>query len=96
MIQSFADAGTADVFHGKNTKAARALSKAIGPIIRRKLDLLNAAQALGDLRVPPGNRLETLKDDQAGRYSVRVNDQYRLTFRFEAGHASDVRCEDYH
>ena len=49
-----------------------------------------------DLRVPPGNRLERLRGDQAGRYSIRVNDQYRITFRFDRGHAWEVRCEDYH
>ena len=51
---------------------------------------------LTDLRVPPGNRLEALKGSLAGRYSIRVNEQYRITFRFEAGHAWEVSCEDYH
>ena len=96
MIQSFADDTTADVFHGQNTKAARAIDKAIWPVVRRKLDMVNAAVAVQDLRVPPNNRLEALKGDQAGRFSVRVNRQYRLTFRFDGGNAFDVRCEDYH
>lgn len=96
MIQAFADATTADVFHGANTKAARAINKALWPIVRRKLDMVNAAAALPDLRVPPGNQLEALKGDQAGRFSIRVNQQYRITFLFENGHAFDVRCEDYH
>lgn len=96
MIQSFADATTTDLFHGANTKAARTIDKAVWPIVRRKLDMVNAATASQDLRVPPGNRLEALKGDLAGRLSIRVNQQYRITFRFEDGHAFDVRCEDYH
>lgn len=96
MIQTFADATTADLFHGGNTKAARAITKAIWPVARRKLDMINAAAAVADLRVPPGNQLEALKGDQAGRFSIRVNQQYRITFRFENGHAFEVRCEDYH
>lgn len=96
MIQAFADAVTADLFHGANTKAARSIDKAIWPIVRRKLDMVNAAATVSDLRVPPGNQLEALKGGEAGRFSIRVNQQYRITFRFENGHAFDVRCEDYH
>jgi toxin HigB-1 len=96
MIASFGDATTEDLFHGANTKAARSIDRAIWPVVRRKLDLVNAAASLEDLRVPPGNRLEALKGDQKGRHSIRVNDQYRVTFRFENGTAHDVRCEDYH
>ena len=96
MIQSFANATTEDLFHGKNTKPARVIDRTVWPVAVRKLDLLNAATALGDLRVLPGNRLEALKGDQAGRHSIRVNDHYRLSFRFENGHAHEVRCEDYH
>lgn len=58
--------------------------------------MLNDAHVLGDLRIPPGNRLEALKGDRAGQYSIRVNDQYRITFRFEDGNAYHVVCEDYH
>jgi proteic killer suppression protein len=96
MIVSFDDATTEDLFHGANTKAARSIDRAIWPVVRRKLDLVNAAASLEDLRVPPGNRLEALKGDQKGRHSIRVDDQYRVTFRFENGAAHDVRCEDYH
>jgi proteic killer suppression protein len=96
MIVSFDDATTEDLFHGANTKAARSIDRAIWPVVRRKLDLVNAAASLEDLRVPPGNRLEALKGDQKGRHSIRVNDQYRVTFRFENGTAHDVRCEDDH
>jgi toxin HigB-1 len=96
VIQSFADDSTEAVFEGVNSKAARALPKDLWRVVRRKLDMLNAAHTLADLRVPPGNRLEALKDGDASRHSIRVNDQYRITFRFEAGNAFDVRCEDYH
>ena len=58
--------------------------------------MVNAAAAEQDLRVPPGNRLKAMKGEQAGRWSIRVNEQYRITFRFEGGHAHEVRCEDYH
>ena len=96
VIQSFGDPATEDLFHGRDSRAARRLPRAIWPIIRRKLDMVNAAHTVGDLRAPPGNRLEALKGEQAGSYSVRVNDQYRITFRFEDGNASGVTCEDYH
>jgi len=96
MIRSFADATTEQVFYGEDTKAARKLPKTLWPLIRRKLDLLHAARDIADLRQPPGNRLETLRGDRVGRYSIRVNDQYRITFRFEGGGAWEVCCEDYH
>ena len=96
MIVSLADATTEDLYHGKDTRAARTCDKAIWPVIRRKLDAVNAAAALSDLRVPPGNRLEALKGDQKGRHSIRVNNKYRITFRFENGAAHEVCCEDYH
>jgi proteic killer suppression protein len=96
VIRSFADATTEDVFYGADTKAARRLPRALWLLVRRKLDMLHAARSLPDLRVPPGNRLEALRGDQAGRHSIRVNDRYRITFRFEEGGAWEVRCEDYH
>ena len=96
MIRSFGDATTHDVFHGEDSRAARRLPKELWPVIRRKLDALHAATALNDLRVPPGNRFESLRGDQAGRYSIRVNEKLRITFRFESAHAREVRCEDYH
>jgi len=66
------------------------------PVARRKLKMLDVAQELADLRSPPGNRLEALKGEQRGRHSIRVNDQFRLTFRWEGNHAFEVRREDYH
>jgi proteic killer suppression protein len=96
VIQSFANAATADLFHGKDTRAARGFDTAIWPVIWRKLDMVNVAHELRDLQVPPDNRLHPLKGDQKGRHAFRVNEQYRITFRFENGNAYDVRCEDYH
>lgn len=96
MIRSFRDAATEDVFNGVESRVARRLPQVIWPVIRRKLDMVNAAHSLGDLRAPPGNRLEALRGDRAGSSSIRVNDQYRITFRFEDGNAYDVICEDYH
>lgn len=96
MIRSFGDAATADVYYGRDTKAARRFPKPLWPVIRRKLDALHRARTLQDLQLPAGNRLEALKGDRAGTYSLRANQQYRITFRFEGGHADDVTCEDYH
>ena len=96
MIRSFDDAGTADVYFGRDTKVARRLPKPLWTVIRRKLDALHRARTVRDLRLPAGNRLEALKGDRIGRYSLRVNEQYRITFRFEGGHADGVGCEDYH
>ncbi len=96
VIQSFADETTADLFRERNTRAARRVPVDIWRIVQRKLKALDVAARLDDLRIPAGNRLEVLKGDQAGRYSVRVNDQYRVTFRWEQGHAHEVRVEDDH
>lgn len=98
MIRLFGDDATADVYYGRDTKAARRLPKPLWPVIRRKLDALHRARTLQDLRLPAGNRLEPLKGDQTGRFSIRVNDQYRITFRWEQKepYADDVTCEDYH
>ena len=96
MIRSFGHAATADVYYGRETKAARRLPKPLWPVIRRKLDALHRARTLQALRLPAGNRLEALRGDRVGLFSLRVNDQYRIVFRFEAGHADDVVCEDYH
>ena len=96
VIRSFGDAATADVYYGRDTKAARRLPKPLWPVIRRKLDALHRARTLEDLRLPAGNRLEALKGDRAGTFSLRVNIQYRITFRIEESYADDVACEDYH
>ena len=97
MIASFADSGTADVFHGVDSRRARATCPAnLGPAARRKLDQLNCVRALGDLNVPPGNRLERLRHNRAGQHSIRINARYRVCFRWEEGHVHDVEIADYH
>jgi len=97
VIQSFADDGTADLFHGRDTKlAGRTCPRALWSVARRKLDQLNAAPRLEDLRVPPGNRLEPLKGARAGEHGIRVNDQYRICFTWEAAGPRDVEVVDYH
>jgi toxin HigB-1 len=96
MIQSFADEMTADLFQEKNSRAARRIPRELWRAAQRKLKALDVAAKLDDLTIPAGNRLERLKGDQAGRNSIRINDQYRITFRWEAGHAYEVRVEDYH
>ena len=96
VIQSFGDETTADIFRERNTRAARRIPRELWRNVQRKLKLLDAAPRLEDLAIPAGNRLELLKGDQAGRNSIRVNDQYRITFRWENGNAYEVRVEDYH
>ena len=96
MIVSFADATTADIFHGSDSKAARKLPRALWGRIQQKLDLLNACNSLEDLRIPPANRLEKLKGDLDGLYSIPVNQQYRIVFRFASGQCAAVRCTEYH
>jgi proteic killer suppression protein len=96
MIQSFADEKTADVFRERKTKAARQIPKNLWRVVQRKLKMLDVAAQLNDLESPPGNQLQALKGQLKGRHSVRVNDQYRLTFRWENGHAFEVAVEDYH
>jgi proteic killer suppression protein len=94
-IRSFGDPATADLYHGRNTSRARRFSQNIVNIALRKLDVVNAAYQLDDLRSPPGNRLEVLKGDLQGYHSIRVNDQWRITFRWNDG-AHDVSLVDYH
>ena len=96
MIQSFGDETTADLFRERNTREARRIPREIWRSAQRKLKAIDVAARLEDLTIPSGNRLERLKGDQAGRYSIRINDQYRVTFRWEQQHAYEVRVEDYH
>ena len=95
MIRSFRDDTTADLFRDRNTRPARRIPRDLWRAVQRKLTLLDVAARLDDLRTP-GNRLELLKGNQAGRHSIRVNDQYRITFQWESGHAYEVSVEDYH
>jgi proteic killer suppression protein len=93
MVRSFADRETAKLYlTGKSKKFSLAVCK-IGV---RKMDYLNAARGLEDLRVPPGNRLEQLRGRYEGKYSIRINDQYRIVFRFVDSDAYDVEITDYH
>jgi proteic killer suppression protein len=96
VIQSFAAATTADLFREQNSRESRRIPRELWRSAQRKLKALDVAVNLDDLLVPAGNRLEKLKGNQAGRHSMRINDQYRVTFRWEAGHAYEVRVEDYH
>ena len=96
MIRGFADQGTEDLYHGKSSKHARKVPTSIWRVVQRKLDLLNRAVSLGDLRVPPSNRLEKLRGNLEGFHSIRVNDQYRIIFAFRDGDAYDVQVLDYH
>jgi len=95
VIASFADETTEDIYNGANTKAARRIDKRVWPIVVRKLDMLNAAVSLNDLK-SPGNQLEKLTKGLTGYWSIRMNDQYRILFRFENGNALELCCRDVH
>jgi proteic killer suppression protein len=92
VIKTFRCKDTAALFAGKGV--ARWVN--LRDVAERKLQMLNRAARLDDLRVPPNNRLELLKGDRAGLHSIRVNDQWRLCFRFDGGNAYDVEIVDYH
>ncbi len=96
MIQSFADSATSSLFHGQRAGKAKRFPADVRRVAVRKLDVLNAAQALKDLRSPPGNRLEALKGDLVGRHSIRVNDQWRIVFRWTEAGPAEVSLTDYH
>ena len=93
MIRSFRDRKTEDVFQRER---ARALHPDVQRLAQRKLVMLDAAESLQDLRLPPGNRLERLSGDRAGEHSIRVNDQWRICFHWRDGDAHDVEIVDYH
>lgn len=93
MIRSFADAETERFY---TTGKSRRLPTEIRTRAGMRLTQLNAAHRIEDLRLPPSNRLEALKHDRAGQWSIRVNDQWRVCFRFENGDAFDVQIVDYH
>jgi toxin HigB-1 len=96
VIIGYADEATRDVHIGVESRAARRIGASVRVVARRKLDLIGAAADVRDLDVPPGNRLEKMKGRLAGFYSIRVNDQFRVIFKFQAGHASHVQIVDYH
>jgi len=93
VIAGFKDTEAERIWRGE---FSRRLPQEIQEIARRKLRMLNAARTLMDLRVPPANRLEALKGGRAGQFSIRINDQWRICFRFAAGQATDVEIVDYH
>jgi proteic killer suppression protein len=93
MIQSFKDSETELIAHGK---FSRRLPHDIQRIAMRKLIMLNNAVSLNDLKIPPSNHLEALDGDRKGQYSIRVNDQWRICFRWDGGNAFDVEMVDYH
>ena len=97
MIVSFKDEGTEDGFDGRDTKKARkACPQNLWPVARSKLDQINQTAELGDLRAPPGNRLEEQKGDREGQHSIRINEQYRVCFTWTARGAEAVEIVDYH
>lgn len=97
MIRSFLDQATEDIFDGKNSKDARKLCPvSIWKIAVRKLEQIDSAISLEDLKVPPGNRLESLSGNRIGQYSIRINDQFRICFTWKNGYADNVEIVDYH
>jgi len=97
VIQSFANEGTEDVFNGRATRKARAVCPPnLWWVAWRKLDQLDSVARLDELAIPPGNRLETLTGDRAGRYSIRINERYRVCFAWTVSGPTNVEIADYH
>jgi proteic killer suppression protein len=93
MIRSFRDKDTEAIFNGK---FVRRIPKQVAPLAARKLNQVHAAGSLEDLRIPPGNRLEALKGDRKGQHSIRINDQWRVCFRWTQAGPDAVEIVDYH
>lgn len=97
MIQTFKNQATQNIFNGEVTKQAlKICPRNIWTIASRKLDQLDSVFQLDELRVPPGNQLEALQRDRKGQYSIRINDQYRICFKWSESGPSDVEITDYH
>ena len=97
MIQSFKNQATEDLFNGKATKAAlKLIPRNLWTIVSRKLDQIDSVVRLNELRVPPGNHLEALKKDRQGQHSIRINDQYRVCFKWTESGPKDVEVADHH
>ena len=97
MIASFKGKATEDIFDGLASRIARkACPQSIWTVARRKLDQLDSVSALDELKVPPGNRLESLTSNRSGEYSIRINQQYRICFKWSEPGPYDVEITDYH
>jgi proteic killer suppression protein len=97
MIRSFKSPGPQDVFNGQNTgQARRTCPRLLWPATARKLDQLDSVGSLAELRIPPGNQLESLKGERKGQYSIRINDQYRICFTWAQDEPDAVEIVDYH
>jgi len=97
VILSFKDAGTEDVFNGKNTKAARkTCPTSLWKIAARKLDLLDSITVLLEANTPPGNQLKSLTGNRKGQKSIRINQQYRICFKWTSSGPDEVAIVDYH
>ncbi|RPI27409.1 MAG: plasmid maintenance system killer protein [Acidobacteria bacterium] len=97
MIESFRDVGAEDVFNGRNTKAARqTCPRALWAVAARKLDQLDSVETIGELQIPPGNRLEALHGDREGQHSIRLNERYRVCFLWSERGPTNVEIVDYH
>ena len=96
MITSFGNKATADLFNGIDSRESRKIPSEITRIALSKLDILNAAEQLQELNIPPGNRLEALKGNLKGFYSIRINSQWRIMFQWDNGNVSQVEIIDYH
>ena len=97
MIKSFKDEGTEDVFNDHRSRAARRVCpEEIWRVARRKLEQIDSVEDLRLLNIPPANRLEALKGDRKGFHSIRINEQYRVVFRWTAAGAEHVEIVDYH
>ena len=97
MIESFKNQATEDIFNGVQSRKSRKLCPVgLWSIACRKLDQVDSVMALYELKIPPGNRLEALSGDRKGQYSIRINNQYRICFKWSDSGASDVEITDYH
>jgi toxin HigB-1 len=96
LVASTTDASNENLFDDKNSKATKVFPPELRRVARRKLQYLHEAADLRDLKSPPGNRLEGLKGDLKGSHSIRINDQWRVVFRWSGGNAFDVQVVDYH
>lgn len=97
MIVSFKNQATEDIFNGKSSKIARKLCpQSLWKVARRKLDQLDSVLNIDELKVPPGNRLESLSGNRKGEFSIRINEQYRVCFKWSESGPFDVEITDYH